>query len=98
LTRGSNDYINPNTNPTRSSRHLTWPGGDHRGGNYRGKLRGITGRKLPGWDHRGEITRGKSVCCFSMYVYMLPWILVYMHTTVHVCVQVLEHVTTKPLP
>jgi len=31
LTQGSNDYTNPNTNPTRPSQHLAWPGADHRG-------------------------------------------------------------------
>jgi len=45
LTPGSNDYTNPNTNPTRPSRHVTWTGGrspgeitrgNYRGGNHRG--------------------------------------------------------------
>ena len=31
LTTGSNDYANPNTNPTRPSQHLTWPGGNYVG-------------------------------------------------------------------
>jgi len=26
LTPGSNDYTNPNNNPTRPSRHVTWTG------------------------------------------------------------------------
>jgi len=35
LTPGSNDYTNPNTNPTRPSRHLTWPG-EFTGGKLQG--------------------------------------------------------------
>ena len=31
LTPGSDDYTNPNTNPTRPSRHVIWTGGDHPG-------------------------------------------------------------------
>jgi len=42
LTPGSNDYTNLNTNPTRPSRRLTWPGGRSRWG------------KLLGGVHRGK--------------------------------------------
>ena len=48
LTPESNDYTNPNTNPTRPSQHVIWTGGDHQGGNYRGE------------SYRGEITGGSS--------------------------------------
>jgi len=48
LTPGSIDYTNPNTNPTRPSRHVTWTGGRSPGG--------ITGGKAPGGNHRGEFT------------------------------------------
>ena len=55
LTPGSNYYSNPNTNPTRPSRHVTWTAGRSPGGNY--------WREAPG-DHRGKlpgkITWGKS--------------------------------------
>ena len=50
LTPGSNDYTNPNTNPTRPSRHLTWHGREHRGENYRGKSPGGT----TGGVHQGK--------------------------------------------
>ena len=54
LTPWSNDYTKPNTNPTRSSRHLTWPGGDHRG-NHRGRSPGLNYRgKSPRWKSSGE--------------------------------------------
>jgi len=54
-SRVYSDYTNPNTNPTRSSQHVTWTGGDHRGELPGGKLRGDHREKL-----QGEITGGKS--------------------------------------
>jgi len=53
LTPGSNGYTNPNTNPTRSSRHLTLPKGDHRGEITEGRSPG----EITGAVHREEITR-----------------------------------------
>jgi len=47
LTPGSNDCTNPNTNPIRPSRHLTWP----RGRSPRGKL---PKRKSPGSSPEGN--------------------------------------------
>src|SRR6218665_2543926 len=42
LTPGSNDYTNPDTNPTRPSRHVTLTGGrspgESSGGNHRGEF------------------------------------------------------------
>jgi len=65
LTTGSNDYTNPNNNPTRPPRHRIWPEGDHRGENYRENLRGklpgkFTGGKSPG---KSPASPGWTGCC-----------------------------------
>jgi len=52
LTPGSNDYTNPNTNPAKPSRHVTWTGGDHWG-------------KLGG-NYQGGITKGVEFTCFTL--------------------------------
>jgi len=56
LTPGCNDYTNPNTNPTRPSRHLTGPRGDHRGKLPVGKSPG----EITGGVHWDKATGGKS--------------------------------------
>src|SRR6218665_2313072 len=80
LTPESNDYTNPNTNPTRPSRHLTGPGGDHREeiteANLRGEITGfnIRGKSLGGGITGGvhrEITWGITcLLCYVMLCYM----------------------------
>src|SRR6218665_736884 len=81
LTPGSNDYTNPNTNPTRPLRHVTWTGGRSLGGNHRGK---ITGGNHRGEIYRGEITGGNhrgEFTCFGLndavkiiYAFFYPFI------------------------
>jgi len=59
LTPGSNDYTNPNTNPTTPSRHITWTGGRSPVGEItRGKALG----EITGGNHRGEFS------CFALYI------------------------------
>jgi len=66
LIPGSSDYANPNANPTRPSRHVTWTEGDHRGGNYRGESSGGDLRgKLPGGNHQGSSPR-PDVCIHKL--------------------------------
>jgi len=50
LSPGSNDYSNPNTNPTRPTRHVTWTRGDHRWEIARGKSPG----EITGGNHWGN--------------------------------------------
>jgi len=82
LTPGCNDYTNPNTNPTRPSRQLTWPGGDHRGTFTGGVHRG---GKSPGGNNLLRIIR-PACRCFHLNEYLYqctkalqsdrkPWIL-----------------------
>jgi len=70
LTPGSNDYTNPNANPTRPSRHVIWTGVEITEGKLpQGKLRGrspgeISG-EITGENHRGEFTCfGRATPCF----------------------------------
>jgi len=66
LTPGSSGYTNPNTNPSRPSRHLTWPGGRSPGVNYRGEISGADHRgNYPG-SSPGEIT-GEFTCFRNIY-------------------------------
>jgi len=65
LIPGSNVCTNPNTNPTRPSRHVTWTGGDHRG-----EITGGSSGEITGENYRGEITGGKSpgeFTCFALH-------------------------------
>jgi len=69
LTPESNDYTNPNTNPTRLSRHVTWTGGRSPGGNHREE---ITGGKLLEGNHRGKNHLGEVHLLRRIYRSLLP--------------------------
>jgi len=69
LTPGSNDYTNTNANPTRPSRHLTRPGGDHRGEITRVNLRWSSMGEITGESSPGEKSPASILWSMLSYIY-----------------------------